>query len=174
MRDYCKAGLNTSNERFILHFLESVDEKEELEFNMVCQKLMTSMLLCLDKAIKHKESNIHSSFWFNINDIWRKKRTIISEAKNSITSNKNLYALFQRALLVQPEIDEEVIRRCYLEVVEKVINASAGTVFKLFHELFIGHYSKKINVEFRKNLQVQAKTRKNKDRVKKKEEDEDN
>ena len=96
----------------------------------------------------------------NINDIWRKKRTIISEAKNSITSNKNLYALFQRALLVQPEIDEEVIRRCYLEVVEKVINASAGTVFKLFHELFIGHYSKKINVEFRKNLQVQAKMEK--------------
>ena len=66
MQDYCKAGLNTSNERFILHFLESVDEKEELEFNMVCQKLMTSMLLCLDKAIKHKESNIHSSFWFNM------------------------------------------------------------------------------------------------------------
>ena len=61
-----------------------------------------------------------------------------------------------------------------LEGVEKVIHASAGTVFKLFHELFIGHYSKKINVEFRENLQVEAKTKANKDRVKKKEEDEDN
>ena len=69
---------------------------------------------------------------------------IISEATNSINSNKNLYALIQTALLVQPEIDEEVIRRCYLEVVEKVINASASTVFKLFHELFIGHYSKNL------------------------------
>ena len=85
---------------------------------------------------------------------------IISEHKDRILSNNNLYTLFQMALFVQPEIEEEIIRRCYFEVVEKVIHASAGTVFKLFRELLSGHYSKTINVEFRKNLQVQAKSKK--------------
>ena len=51
---------------------------------------------------------------------------------------------------------------------KKTLNARAGSVFKWYHDRLIGHYSKKLNVEFRKVLQVKAKSNKHKS-VKKKE-----
>ena len=45
-----------------------------------------------------------------------------------------------------------MIRRCETEVILKVIHARAGTIFHIFIERFIGHYSNKINVEFRKKF----------------------
>ena len=93
----------------------------------------------------------------NIDQIWRKKKTIILEAKNNLTGTRRLFELFKDALGDIPAHDDKVVRRRFYEVVMKTINARAGSVFKLFHELFVGHYSNKINIEFRKTLQVQPK-----------------
>ena len=48
----------------------------------------------------------------------------------------------------------------------KVIHARSGKIFYIFIERFIGHYSKKINVEFRKSLQVTEKNKQKKAKVK--------
>ena len=67
-RDYCRAAVNTSHERIFLYFLELGDEKENTTFNIVCQKLMTHLLLCLDTVIGLNKRNMQSSFWFNFHE----------------------------------------------------------------------------------------------------------
>ena len=47
------------------------------------------------------------------------------------------------------------------------MHAQAGNIFKQFFDQFIGHYSDKINVEFRKILQVTEKNKLQKGKVKK-------
>ena len=58
-----------------------------------------------------------------------------------------------------------------MKLVLKTMNARAGTIFKQFHDHFIGHYSKTLNVEFRKSLQVTAKKFKHSTDPKKEEEE---
>ena len=82
-----------------------------------------------------------------------------------------MFELFKDTLGDIPAHDDKIVSRCFYEVVIKEINARAGSVFKLFHELYVGHYSNKINVEFRKILQVQAKNKHQKDTIKKEERD---
>ena len=65
-----------------------------------------------------------------------------------------------------PKINEGVIRRYETEVILKVIHARAGTIFHIFIDRFIGDYSNKINVDFRKNLQVTETNKQNKAKVK--------
>ena len=90
----------------------------------------------------------------------------MKEAVKSITNNKNLLQLFREALPIIHVTNEGVIRRCETEVILKVIHARAGTIFHIFIERFIGNYSNKINVEFRKNLQVTEQNKQNKAKVK--------
>ena len=87
------------------------------------------------------------------------EKTIMLEAKKNIVSSKSFFSLFEEALLALPAVDERVVSMYFKVVVVKIINAQAGTVFKVFHELFIGYYLNKINVEFRKILQVQTKNK---------------
>ena len=72
-------------------------------------------------------------------------------------SNAGFYVLFKKATTLLPGIAEETLRKCHSEILNKTINARAGTIFKQFHDLFIGHYSKTLNVEFRKYLQCASK-----------------
>ena len=103
----------------------------------------------------------------NLNMIWKKKNDIMKEAVKCITNNKSLLQLFREALPIISTTNEGVIRKCETEVILKVIHARAGTIFHIFIERFIGHYSNKINVEFRKNLQVTEKNKQNKAKVEK-------
>ena len=102
----------------------------------------------------------------NLDMIWKNKNDVMKEAVKSITNNKSLLQLFREALPIISATNEGVIRRCETEVILKVIHARAGTIFHIFIEQFIGHYSNKINVEFRKNLQVTEKNKQNKAKVK--------
>ena len=103
----------------------------------------------------------------NIDKIWNRKNKIMKEAVTTITNSKTLYAMFKEALPTIPALDEKVVRRCYTEVTLKAIHARAGTIFKQFFDRFIGHYSDKINIEFRKTLQVTEKNKQQKGKVKK-------
>ena len=78
----------------------------------------------------------------------------MKEVVKIITNDKSLLQLFREALPKITAINKGVIRRCHTEFILKVIHARAGTIFHIFIERFIGHYSNKIHVEFRKNLQV--------------------
>ena len=112
------------------------------------------------------EINQHIS----MDKIWEKKKVIIRESKEHITSNERLFNSFQRAVFAKPALEAKVIRKCHTEIVTKVINARAGNVFQLFQMFFVGHYSKKKNVELRKTLQVQAKSKHQTKEAKKEEE----
>ena len=83
-------------------------------------------------------------------------------AKNSILGNETLFESFKNSFSKLPDVGDTVIARCHREVVLKIIKARAGTVFKLFHERYLGHYSKRLTVEFRKSLQCAAKSNKQK------------
>ena len=65
--------------------------------------------------------------------------------------------LFKKATTILPGIRENTVRKYYDEILNNPINVRAGTIFKQFHDLFIGHYSKTLNVEFRKYLQCASK-----------------
>ena len=104
----------------------------------------------------------------NVENINRKKKTIMKEAASEILGNRSLYGKFKKAMVKLPGIGETEISRCHFNIVKKTLNARAGSVFKWYHDRLIGHYSKKLNVEFRKVLQVKAKSNKHKS-VKKKE-----
>ena len=104
----------------------------------------------------------------NINEdkIWQKKDCVMKDAVKVVSSNVGINRLFREGLATLPALDEDVVSKCHLKLVVKTINAIAGQVFKQFHEAFVGHYSKKLNVQFRKMLQVTSKSSKNKDIVK--------
>ena len=102
----------------------------------------------------------------NLENIWKRKNDVMKDAFTNITRNKHLFALFNEALPTMPAKNEKVVRRCYTEVTVKAMHARAGTIFKLFFERYIGHYSDKINVEFRKTLQVTEKNKLQKSKVK--------
>ena len=75
-------------------------------------------------------------------------------AVKAVSSNVGINRLFREVLASVPALDEDVVSKCHLKLVVKTINAIAGQVFKQFHQTFVGNYSKKFNVEFRKMLQV--------------------
>ena len=104
----------------------------------------------------------------NINEdkIWNRRSTVVVDAVKVISKNPSLNKFFREALVGIPKVKEVVISTCHYELVLKAIHSRAGQVFKIFHEKFIGHYSKKINVAFRNALQCKAKDTKNKDREK--------
>ena len=89
----------------------------------------------------------------------------MKEASTNILENKSLYSCF-KSLITLPGIGEEAISRCHFNIVKKTLNARAGVVFKLFHDKFIGHYSKMVNMAFRTTLQASAKSTKQKDLIK--------
>ena len=95
----------------------------------------------------------------------------MADAKNKILGNTVSYKLFKEATVVIPGIEETIVRQVHVKLVLKTMNARAGTIFKQFHNHFIGHYSKTLNVEFRKSLQVTAKTFKHSTDHKKEEDD---
>ena len=66
LQNYCKTGLHTQQESYILYFLQSIDVKEELCINKARPQVMTSLLLCLDTAVSNSYVNINGSFWYNV------------------------------------------------------------------------------------------------------------
>ena len=88
------------------------------------------------------------------------------EARRSTMNNATLYKKFKHLFSTLPNFREDILTRCHKELVLKSIKARVGTVFKLFHDHFIGHYSKRLNVEFRKILQITAKNSKQKEKIK--------
>ena len=108
------------------------------------------------------------TIYININEdkIWKRRSTVVIDAVKVISTNPSLNKFFREALVGIPVVEEVVISKCHYELVLKAIHSRAGQVFKVFHETFIGHYSKRINVAFRNALQCKAKETKNKDRVK--------
>ena len=82
---------------------------------------------------------------------------VMKDARKKLLSNAGIYVLFKKETTLLPGIAEETLRKCHSELLNKTINARAGTIFKQFHDLFIGHYSKTLNVEFRKYLQCASK-----------------
>ena len=83
-------------------------------------------------------------------------------ARNSILGNSTLFDSFKTSFSEVPEVGDTVIVRCHRKVVLKIIKARAGTVFKLFHERYLGHYSKRLTIEFKKGLHCAAKSNKHK------------
>ena len=102
----------------------------------------------------------------NIDNIWQKKNIIMLEAKRIITGDETIYGSFKDALVKNAATNSKVARECHAAIVVKTIHARAGNIFKQFQELFVGHYSKKVNVELRKTLQVQTKSKHQKSVVK--------
>ena len=80
--------------------------------------------------------------YISIEAIWRKKNTIMLEAKRIIKGDKRLYGCFKEAFFSQPVKYDKVVSTCHAEVVIKTINARAGNIFATFQDLFVGHYSK--------------------------------
>ena len=98
----------------------------------------------------------------------------MSEAKRLLVGDETLLGFFKEALFPKAVVDDKVVSRTHTEIVIKTINARAGSIFETFQDLFVGHYSKKVNVELRKTLQVQSKSKHQKTVVKiEKDEDED-
>ena len=77
----------------------------------------------------------------NEHKILHRKQTIMKEASRSILGNKSLYSSF-KIMITLPGIGERAISRCHFNIVQKTLNARAGSVFKLFHDKFIGHLQK--------------------------------
>ena len=90
----------------------------------------------------------------------------MKEAVKIVSNSFGIKKLFREALVSVSAVDEDVVSKVHFELVVKTIHARAGQVFQWFHEALVGHYSKKLNVEFRKMLQITAKSSKNKDIVK--------
>ena len=67
-REYCVAAINTTHEPSYLYFLELTNERENDIFNIFCQKIMTHLLLCLERAISFDNRNLKSSFWYNVHE----------------------------------------------------------------------------------------------------------
>ena len=80
----------------------------------------------------------------SIEEIWRKKNTIMLEAKRIIKGDKRLYGSFKKAFFSQPVKYDKVVSTCHAKVVIKTTNARAGKILATFQDLFVGHYSKKI------------------------------
>ena len=89
--------------------------------------------------------------------ILAKKNRVMGDAKNNIQGNVGLYKLFKKVTVAIPDMEETIVRLVHVKLVLKMMNARAGTIFKQFHDHFIGNYSKPFNVEFRKSLQVTTK-----------------
>ena len=66
LREYCKAGISTKQETYILYFLRTKDREEERQINEACQAIISQLLLCLDIAVTVSEKNVNGSFWYNV------------------------------------------------------------------------------------------------------------
>ena len=95
----------------------------------------------------------------------------MKEAYTSIIENKSLYNVFEVQIQL-PGIEERAISRCHFNIVKKTLNARAGSIFKLFHDKFIGHYSKHLSVVFRTALQAKTESSKHKTFIKQEKEEE--
>ena len=86
----------------------------------------------------------------------------MNDARNIILKNATIFKCFMDSFQECTHINNEVYVRCHKEIVMKCIKSRAKTVFSFFHDRYLGHYSKRLNVEFRKSLQVTAKNSKQK------------
>ena len=68
VQDYRRAAGYTSHKRICLYFLELGDEKVNTICNIVRQKLLTHLLLCLDIIVGLNKRNTQSLFWFNFHE----------------------------------------------------------------------------------------------------------
>ena len=66
MRKYCCMFMGTSHETVVSHFLETVDESDNLTFNRVCQGLMTGIFTCYHTSITSLKKYNTASFWVNV------------------------------------------------------------------------------------------------------------
>ena len=110
LRNYCKAGLHTQQESYILYFLQSIDVKEELCFNNACQQVMTSLLLCLDTAVGNSDVNVNGSFWYNVyNYLGSAPFKLIVEAFPRKMANLQLVAAIVFSLVKH---FEDILKKC--------------------------------------------------------------
>ena len=102
--------------------------------------------------------NLH----INETKIQQVKDEVMTNARNKILGNATIFKCFMNSFGEVTNIHKDVNVKCHKEIVMKCMRARAKTVFSLFHERYLGHYSKRLNVEFRKTLQVSAKNKKHK------------
>ena len=74
--------------------------------------------------------------------ICEKKNRVMLDARSAIVDNKSIFTHFQQSASSLPNVTNEILARCHKAVILKAMKARAKTVFKQFHENFIGHYSK--------------------------------
>ena len=100
--------------------------------------------------------NLH----INESKIRKVKDDVMIAARKIVLGNATIFKCFKSSFPEAPEVGEDVYVRYHHEIFLKSIRSCAGTVFKFFQDRYLGHYSKHLNVEFRKTLQCAAKNSK--------------
>ena len=98
------------------------------------------------------------NLFINEERIISERTKVMENCYVGLLGNITLFQKFENACKNIKGVTEELMRKCHSAIVRKTINARSGLVFELFHEKYLGHYSKKgVQTELQKELQILMK-----------------
>ena len=137
LREYCKTGMRTKQEKFIMHFLNMTDEKENLILNQVCQQLMTCLFLAMETATQFADSNLKSSYWFNVMEFMSSSSfSSLVDILPQGMRDRQFLAVINNALVKHFEV---IIQRCLISAM-KTPSISCYSTRNIYSEVhrFVG------------------------------------
>ena len=159
------------DEKYILNLIGTSEEKvkDDVEFMENYYPVVDKIynrggLTLISKNFMKWAQVLVTAINLHINEtkIQQVKDDVMNNARKMILNNATIFKCFINSFEEVTHIKNDVYVRCHKGIVMKCMKARAKTVFKFFNENYLGHYSKRLNVEFRKSLQVSAKNKRHK------------